>query len=537
MSEQPVDILLVDDKPVKLLALEAALAPLGERLHKAASGREALRLLLGHDFAVVVLDVSMPTMDGFETAELIRGRQRSAHTPVIFISAVNQTEADASRGYRLGAVDYVYAPFAPEVVRAKVSVFVELHRKTLEARRQADQIAADALERAATGERLRHAERLASLGTLCAGLGHDMANLLLPVRFHLESIAAQDVPPLVLEDAAAVLRCTEYLQRLAHGLRMLSLDGEDDRASTSEIDLQQWWMSIAPILRGCLPRGTVLEAQWDPPRSRVRIPEHHLSQAVFNLVQNAGDALRHQESRRVRVWTLPAGAAAVRLGITDNGPGMPDDVRNRCFDPFFTTKTRGISTGLGLSLVRTLVAKAGGTVHVESRNGAGTTFVLTLPCDRQGSVAPGFPAATDRPRALISVAEPRIAGYVAAVLGSLGYDPRIGSGEESPATRLWVVESEQARAEALARFCEGDPSRRVVVVGGWKDRPTSGHVLVTGERSSPAAIRRALRRAVEVLHAETEGQPDATADPGLMCGRQRDDCRGDSAQAAAGAGL
>ena len=130
MKEDTVDILLVDDSPAKLLALEAALGPLGERIHKATSGSEALRLLLSHEFAVILLDAAMPVMDGFETAKLIRGRERSAHTPIIFVSAVRVADSDLLRGYGHGAVDYMPVPIVPEVLRAKVGAFVDLYRKT-----------------------------------------------------------------------------------------------------------------------------------------------------------------------------------------------------------------------------------------------------------------------------------------------------------------------------------------------------------------------------------------------------------------------
>src|SRR5690606_15531309 len=112
-SERPVDILVVDDNPGKLLAIETALAPLGQNLVTATSGREALGILLERDFATIILDVSMPDVDGFETARFIRERPRSAHTPIIFVSAVNMDEIDARRGYSLGAVDYIFAPIAP----------------------------------------------------------------------------------------------------------------------------------------------------------------------------------------------------------------------------------------------------------------------------------------------------------------------------------------------------------------------------------------------------------------------------------------
>ena len=124
---------MVDDHPDKLVALEAILAELGQNVVKVGSGKEALRALLHGDFAVILLDVSMPVMDGFETAALIRTRPRCEHTPIIFITAYGD-ETHVASGYRLGAVDYILTPVVPEVLRAKVSVFVELFRKTEEIR-------------------------------------------------------------------------------------------------------------------------------------------------------------------------------------------------------------------------------------------------------------------------------------------------------------------------------------------------------------------------------------------------------------------
>jgi PAS domain S-box-containing protein len=144
-----VDILLVDDKVDKLTALEAVLADRNVNIVKAQSGMEALRLLLKQDFAVVLLDVHMPVMDGFETASLIRQRPRSEHTPIIFMTAVNAGEAHVSRGYALGAVDYIFAPVEPEVIRAKTAVFIDLFRKTEQVRRQSEWLRSEAERRAA----------------------------------------------------------------------------------------------------------------------------------------------------------------------------------------------------------------------------------------------------------------------------------------------------------------------------------------------------------------------------------------------------
>src|SRR5205807_215212 len=134
------NILLVDDRPENLLALEAILEPLGQNLLYAHSGEEALRRLLQHEVAIILLDVQMPVLDGFETAMLIKQRERTRHIPIIFVTAISKDDEHVFRGYSAGAVDYVFKPFSPEVLRSKVAVFVELHEKTEQLRQQAEQL-------------------------------------------------------------------------------------------------------------------------------------------------------------------------------------------------------------------------------------------------------------------------------------------------------------------------------------------------------------------------------------------------------------
>jgi len=141
---EKVNILIVDDRPEKLLALESVLSELDQNVVEASSGKEALRKLLKQEFAVILLDVSMPIMDGFETASLIRQRQESEHTPIIFVSAINASESHASRGYSLGAVDYIFAPVNPDILRSKVHVFIDLFRKTQQIKRQGEWMRAEA---------------------------------------------------------------------------------------------------------------------------------------------------------------------------------------------------------------------------------------------------------------------------------------------------------------------------------------------------------------------------------------------------------
>src|SRR5438270_6934475 len=137
-TSDKINILVVDDLPDKLLALRTVLEGLGENVVTARSGREALRRLLEQDFAVILLDVNMPDIDGLETAALIRHRKRSEHTPIIFITAFDD-EARLTRGYSLGAVDYILSPVSPDVLRTKVGVFVDLFRMTEQVRRQAEE--------------------------------------------------------------------------------------------------------------------------------------------------------------------------------------------------------------------------------------------------------------------------------------------------------------------------------------------------------------------------------------------------------------
>jgi PAS domain S-box-containing protein len=141
MIDDRVNILLVDDQPNNLLALESILSDTGENLIRASSGTQALRHLLQHDFAVILLDVQMPDLDGFETAALIRERDRSRDTPIIFLTALSRSESHVFRGYELGAVDYLFKPFHPEILRSKVSVFVELFRQREAFKRQAHELA------------------------------------------------------------------------------------------------------------------------------------------------------------------------------------------------------------------------------------------------------------------------------------------------------------------------------------------------------------------------------------------------------------
>lgn len=493
-ERRPVDILIVDDTPSKLLALESSLAPLGENLVQVRSGREALRQLLNRDFATIILDVNMPGLDGFETARMIRSRLRSAGTPIIFISAVSMDEADSYQGYSLGAVDYICAPIVPEILRAKVAVFVELHRKSEEARLHAKRLEERSRELEMSQRDLRLSERMASLGTLCAGLGHDMGNLLLPVSVWAESLSPDKLPPELCEGVENLRTCVQYLRGLASGLRLLSLD-PSQRAAHERTDLARWHSEIGPVLRNSLPRGVSIDISIPPDLPAVRIESHRLAQVAFNLVQNAGEVLRDRPGGRVQLWARRE-AQGVRIGIADNGPGMSKEILERCLDPFFTTKTRGITTGLGLSLVHSIVRSAGSGLEIDSGLGRGATFTFALQVIDAVS-------SNDTP-ALISIRDPRQRAIALSLARSAGYRV-LDTPASIPAGPAVLITDSASDIDELANaFAGGDSERHVLLLSEQRvDCESARVVALTGQNGLGAALRHLANQSHSIASSPT----------------------------------
>ncbi|MDF1502418.1 PAS domain S-box protein [Roseisolibacter sp. H3M3-2] len=235
----------------------------------------------------------------------------------------------------------------------------------------------DALDRA--NERLRASERMASLGTLAAGLGHDLGNLLLPLEARLQLLERAALPAELREHVVGIASCVAYLQRLSGGLRLLAADPADTRLA-EPTELGTWWADVGRLLQNVLPRGVAFESRMPATESWVAMGRTGLTQAVFNVVQNAADALRGRAAGRVGVHVEPGPRpSTVAIDVTDDGPGMTADVLRRCTEPYFSTKPRGDSTGLGLALVRGLATAAGGELTIASTPGAGTAVRLVLP--------------------------------------------------------------------------------------------------------------------------------------------------------------
>src|SRR5262249_37068599 len=303
----PVNILMVDDQPAKLLSYEVMLEELGESLLKASSGREALEILLKTDVAVVLMDVSMPELDGFQLAEMIREHPRFQKTAIIFISAVHLTDLDRLKGYQRGAVDYISVPVIPDLLRAKVSVFAELHRnaRQLELLNMELRRLSHSLMTAQDEERRRIARELHD------GLGQDLTaakmmlgSLVQPNQHTVERRDNRTVSEVLSMMDGAI----EQVRTLWHLLHPPLLD---------EIGLLsplRWYTDGFSKRSGVV---TVLEASGDFPRL-----EPELEMAIFKIVQESlTNVFRHAEAKQAIVQ-LEQRDGSVLVSIVDNGRGI-----------------------------------------------------------------------------------------------------------------------------------------------------------------------------------------------------------------------
>jgi signal transduction histidine kinase len=379
LSEQRANILLVDDRRDKLLALEAVLAPLGENLAMAHSGEEALRLLLKQDFALIVLDVSMPGMDGFETALLVRQRKKSEMTPIIFISAVNQSDIHLSRGYSLGAVDYILAPIVPEILRAKVSFFIELHKKTEQLQQLVETQAELIREQAARAE--AEAANQAK-DRFLAMLSHELRTPLTPILFS-SSILSEDptVPDHVRQELKIITRNVELEARLIDDLLDLT------RVSQQKMNLVFEIADVHDLLRSALricsheisAKNLTVKLELEAIDSRLRADSARLQQVFCNAIKNS--AKFTPQDGQITLRSVDSQNGRIRIEVIDTGIGISQEFLPRIFD-LFEQAGRPASGGLGLGLPisKAIVELHGGKIWASSvGSGRGATFIIELP--------------------------------------------------------------------------------------------------------------------------------------------------------------
>ena len=398
---EPVDtvkILLVDDQPENLLSAEAVLEGLGQQIVKAESGREALRHLLDEDFAVIVLDIMMPEMDGFETAALIRQRERSRHTPIIFLTALGRGEEHIRTGYDLGAVDYIMKPFVAEILRTKVSVFVELNRTAALLRQQSELLERrngelqHAIERSWRAEEEikalnQHLERqITELAEVNRELEAFSFTASHDLRGPLSRIAG--FSKALLEFHAGQLDETgrRYLDRIEHSAARMCVLVEDllRFSRITRVEMSEGMVDLTEIVRGLAAELAAQDGGRDVEFVVADGVEGWgdaalLRTALLNLMENAWKYTRKQAAARIEFGALEATQGPAYY-VRDNGAGFDMAEANRLFNPFqrLHKESDFEGTGIGLATVDRIIRRHGGQVWAQGEVGQGATFFFTL---------------------------------------------------------------------------------------------------------------------------------------------------------------
>ena len=368
-TREKVNILMVDDQPAKLLSYEVILNELGENLIKANSGREALEHLLKEDIAVVLMDVSMPEIDGFELADMIRQHPRFQKTAIIFISGVHQSDLDRLKGYQRGAVDYLSVPVNPELLRAKVSVFADLHRKThqLELLNRELRTLSSNLIATQDDERRRIARELHdSLGQELSAAKMMTDKIVMLNRSAEAKNEAVEISNLI-DHAIQQVRSISYL------LHPPLLD---------EIGLQS---ALQFYLEGFTKRSGI-EVMLDmQPSNFPRLPLE-METAIFRIVQEAvTNVYRHSGAREAWV-TLVKDDSRIVGTVRDNGKGIPDGVMEGRLDRI----------GVGIGGMQQRVKEFGGDLRIGNAN-PGTFVEVTVPIEAAANDSQDSQASPDGP--------------------------------------------------------------------------------------------------------------------------------------------
>jgi hypothetical protein len=399
-SRSAAAILVVNDEPLQLAAMEATLAGSGYRIVVAASGRAALRRVLAEDFAVIVMDVRMPDMDGFETAHLIRSRPRSQSTPILFATAQAVAPEDARRGYALGAVDYLVAPFDASALRAKVAVFVELFERTQEVRSLAADLEAGLaqarhlnaeLEREVAERRRAEIEladkarqleaAISELESYDYSVAHDLRTPLRAIHGYASLIAEAGggLSAEARDYLDRIVKATQRMSGLIDALLSLSRAVRAEMHRTT-VDLSALAIEILDDLRKGAParRAEVtvapnLCATGDPALLHV---------VLQNLLDNAWKFTRTRDTARIEVGSQPAGID-VAYFVRDNGVGFDMHQLPQLFQTFqrLHRDAEFEGTGVGLVTVKRIVARHGGRVWVDAAPDRGAAFYFTLPLE------------------------------------------------------------------------------------------------------------------------------------------------------------
>jgi signal transduction histidine kinase len=392
--QEPSNLLIVDDLPENLQALDALIRDDKRVVYHAQSGEAALALLLEHEFALAILDVQMPGMDGFELAELMRSTSRTRHIPIVFVSAAGKELNYAFKGYETGAVDFLYKPLDPDAVRSKVNVFVALDQQRRETQRQVAALERSRREQEvllrelnATQEELQRSLRMRDdfMSLVAHELRTPLNTLFLETQMrslqlmkgNLAAFEPDKLNGMVVRDERQIKSMIRLIDDMLDVSRLRSGKLSVRPAQVELMALLERVvsdLSLQAATVGCslslLPHGPV-SGWWD---------EFRIEQVIVNLLTNA---LRYGGGQPVEVSVHDEDGGA-RIDVRDRGRGISPEDLERIFEPFERGARNGEPKGLGLGLYisRQLAASHGGTLRVQSKPGEGSTFSLLLPCQQ-----------------------------------------------------------------------------------------------------------------------------------------------------------
>jgi CheY-like chemotaxis protein len=391
-------VLIVDDRPENLLSIEAALGSLDIEVVKASSGTEALRHLLDRDFALAILDVQMPGLDGYETAALIRSRERLSYMPIIFLTAVLTSEPHIFKGYEAGAVDYLLKPIAPQILKSKVASFVELYRKSEEVKQQAEKLREiERREKERERERAEILDRLVQERTCeLARTTRDLETMLYVATHDLKEPlnAIENFARILNEKYAPALdeKAQDFLRRIGRGTRRMRslLDGLMAIARTRQIEVPDEKVSGHEVVMEVLARlaekiretGATVRVEGNLPELRAH--RTWATEALANLVSNALKFPSPGEAPDIEIGPYD-GPEGIGLTVLDRGPGVSPYMADRIFQLF----QRGVGqevegTGAGLAIVRQIAERHGGEAIWRPRPDGGSEFVVTFGKQNRG---------------------------------------------------------------------------------------------------------------------------------------------------------
>ena len=393
--QDPSKLLIVDDLPENLRALDALIRGEGRLVYQASSGEEALALMLEHDFALAILDVQMPGMDGFELAELMRGTERTRNIPIVFVSAAGRELNYAFKGYETGAVDFLYKPLDPDAVRSKVNVFVTLDQQRRQMQRQMAAIERSRQEQETllrelnqTQEELQRSLRMRDefMSLVAHELRTPLNTLFLEAQMRslqlkrgtLATIKPDQFETMIKRDERQIKAMIRLIDDMLDVSRMRSGQLSIRPGQVQLMDLLERVvsdLSLQAAATGCklsLQPHPPVEGCWD---------EFRIEQVVVNLLTNA---LRYGGGQPVEV-SVQYAHETVRIDVRDEGKGIAPSDLERIFEPYERGARNGEPKGLGLGLYisRQLAISHGGELRVSSKPGEGSTFSLILPTCEQ----------------------------------------------------------------------------------------------------------------------------------------------------------